>query len=116
MHDEIDVTFGEWLGDQLEARGLIQMDLAERTGFGTSTISRWLSDEITPRGPACDRIADALGIDRNVVRKRANRRGVSVDAPPGTNETLRTLTNRMAGVEAELERIRRLLEREDEQG
>lgn len=74
---DVNLSFGEWLEDQIFSRGLTQVDLANAIGTSQSTVSAWVNNESVPRARSCDAIADALGIDRNEVRRRAGRRPVS---------------------------------------
>lgn len=69
-----DDTFGDWLRVQMARRGFSQTELAERVGTTQSVVSRWVRNERVPDPSSCDRIADALGLDIDVVLAAAGHR------------------------------------------
>lgn len=95
---EVELSFGEWLGDVLDASGLDQQGLAAQLGVVDSTVSRWVNGKSLPNASTCDAIAAALGIDRNEVRRRAGRRPVSETG--GQMHTLTIDRNLIWNVEA----------------
>lgn len=83
-------TFGEWLDDQLKQRGWSRPRLSRITGYSPATIEAWVNGRRNPRENACDAIADAFGVDRNMVRRLAGRPEeiVQVPADAGTEVPL----------------------------
>ena len=75
MHAE--GQFRGWLRDELRRRGWSQAELARRSGVNSVNISNYLHKEPlrrnVPGEEICDRIADALGLERDVVRSVAGR-------------------------------------------
>lgn len=70
--------FSSWFGKQLERREWNQRDFSGRSGFSSSTISRWITGASIPDATNCDQIADVLGVDRDLVLAIAGHR------PPDT--------------------------------
>lgn len=75
---EAQLTFGEWVIDQVESAGMQQKEFAALVGVDPSTVSKWKKNENLPRGTTCDQIAAVLHLDRNEVRARAGRTQVNV--------------------------------------
>lgn len=71
--DEMQDHFGKWLASQMEERNLSGEALGRMTGWSGSAVRSWLKGTRTPEERACDAIAEAFGIDRNEVRRRAGR-------------------------------------------
>jgi transcriptional regulator with XRE-family HTH domain len=67
----VNITFGEWLGDELHKRGWKVQHFADTIDVGRTTVSSWLHNHKPPRLRNCRRIAQALGIDENEVLVRA---------------------------------------------
>lgn len=86
------LSFGEWLEDELIRRGWQQSDLAEYLRMSESSISSWKSGT-KPRRTTCRRIAEALNIDENEVLYRAGR------APKDPNYRLPENRTRSVGEE-----------------
>jgi transcriptional regulator with XRE-family HTH domain len=63
-------SFSEWLEDQMESMRIGQRELATRVGVGQTTVKGWLTGGV-PGWHTCRQIADALGLDREVVRQIA---------------------------------------------
>jgi transcriptional regulator with XRE-family HTH domain len=63
------MTFREWLAAELASRHLSQAQLAKLLHVHQAVVSRWLNEETpqTPSPKSCERIADALGVERNAV-------------------------------------------------
>lgn len=72
-------TFGDWLAYQLKRRDLSQTDFGTLVGSTQSAVSRWIRNERVPDPESCDRIADALGVDLDVVLLRAGHRPVLLE-------------------------------------
>lgn len=61
------LQFAAWVHAQLRSREWNATDLANRMGKEPSVVSRWLSGQRRPNSESCDLIADALGVDTDVV-------------------------------------------------
>lgn len=68
--ENINLTWGEWLRDQLFERGYNQVRFAAETEASQSSVSAWVNGRVPTRF-ACYRIAAALGLPRQIVLKRA---------------------------------------------
>lgn len=66
-----DEGFGEWLAEQLRLRDLTQRGFAERAGVRHPAVAAWLSNFSVPEWHTCRKIADALMVPRDEVRRRA---------------------------------------------
>jgi transcriptional regulator with XRE-family HTH domain len=66
-----DISFGEWLEDQLKERGWTQVAFADAIDVARSTVNNWINNYKPPRRRACRHIADVLQIDENEVLVRA---------------------------------------------
>ena len=75
-------SFGKWLGRQLVRRHWSGADLSRQLGTGTSTVSMWLRDVRTPSPASSERIADALGVDRDVVLALTGHRTLDEEVDP----------------------------------
>lgn len=64
-------SFGEWLGRQIEVRGLGMREFAGRVGVGHAAARTWLKGFSVPEWHTCRGIADALNLTRDEVRERA---------------------------------------------
>lgn len=113
-----DLTFGEWIEDQYKGRGWTQKYFASQIGVGSSAVSNWVTGRALPEEPICDDIAMVLGVDRNEVRRRAGREQVRYSDERSTPEEaldLRTMADRIAGLEEAVDRLIAELRREREQ-
>ncbi len=63
--------FGVWLRAQRLARGWSQQELGERVGIGASHLSKIEGGERSLAAGTCEPLAEALGLDADVVRLRA---------------------------------------------
>jgi transcriptional regulator with XRE-family HTH domain len=104
------LPFPGWLVDQLRQRGWRAVELARRLGVPSGTVSRWLSGERTPTARSCDRLAEILGVDADLVLTTAGHRPASRPIPPSdSRDRIITLIERLdmspaqaAGLEAML--------------
>lgn len=72
MH--VQLTFGEWLDDELNRRRIGRRDLARELEVDVSAIGLWIRGETRPLARHCDAIAQVLGVPPNEVRRRAGRK------------------------------------------
>lgn len=70
---KVQLTFGEWLEDELAQRGLGRRDLAQALDVDVSAVGFWVRGETRPVAKHCDAIARLLHLDPNDVRRRAGR-------------------------------------------
>lgn len=66
--------FGQWLASRMQAREWNNSDLARRLGTAPSVVSRWVRGDRVPDPASCDRIADVLGVDVDLVLTLAGHR------------------------------------------
>ena len=66
--------FGPWLRKRIVARRMNQSEFAEKVGTSTGTVSMWVTGKRIPDPSSCDRIADALGVDLDIVLFQAGHR------------------------------------------
>jgi len=83
MNDE---SFGGWLKRQLQRREWSQAKFARQGNFSPSSVSAWINNERVPDPGSCDLIADALGLDRDLVLAIAGHRPVEDDDSPLVRE------------------------------
>src|SRR3954447_22795450 len=56
-----------WMRQELKRRDWTAADLARRSGIGTGRISEWMSGHRRPSPASCNVLADAFGVDPDVV-------------------------------------------------
>lgn len=66
--------FGDWLKSVMERRGWANKDLAAAVNTDSGTVSRWRNNRRVPEPESCELIAEALGIDPDIVLVRAGHR------------------------------------------
>ena len=82
-----DLSFGEWLREELQHRGWTQVALAERMPMDRdlmskqSHVSKWLRNERRPSPKSCAVIAAALELPLDELLTRAGHRGVDMKMP-----------------------------------
>jgi transcriptional regulator with XRE-family HTH domain len=81
-HEAELVNFGGWLRTQLERRGWSRHYFAQSAGIITSTVYKWTNNEQRPSPKHCVIIADALGVDLDLVLAAAGHR-LRDDVAPG---------------------------------
>lgn len=83
-----DVTFGEWLWDELTQKQVSRKRLAEAAQVHVSTVSLWINNQTRPHAKHCDAVARVLNLPRNEVRRRAGRPELqdALDETPGPYE------------------------------
>jgi transcriptional regulator with XRE-family HTH domain len=88
--------FVTWLRAQLRRRGWNAAELARRLQVPSGTISRWLTGERQPSSRSCDRLADVLGVDLDLVLTLAGHRpGVETITPDDQRAALIALLERI---------------------
>lgn len=75
-------TFATWLKAELDAREWTQADFARRIAGTDARVSEWASARRLPSPPTCARIADALGLDLDVVLAAAGHRAIPCAPDP----------------------------------
>ena len=83
-------VFGKWLSMQIRRRDMSQIALATKAGLSKSSISAYVNGERVPDPASCDRIADALGINLDVVLSQAGHRP-QVERVPASDQKLAIL-------------------------
>lgn len=72
------VELFEYLRGELRERGWSMTDLARRSGVSKQAVAQWLSEDrftrVTPKPAACQKIAEALGVDADYVLELARHR------------------------------------------
>jgi transcriptional regulator with XRE-family HTH domain len=63
--------FALWLANQLDERNYSNNAFAKRIGVAQSSVSYWTTGHVIPNPDNCRRIADALGVPRDEVLRRA---------------------------------------------
>ena len=71
-----------WLRRQIDRREWSQADFARRLGLSNSVVSRWFTGTRVPSSAYCDLIADALGVDVDLVLTLAGHRPAPLDYDP----------------------------------
>lgn len=84
------LSFGEWLGDELNRLRLTQQEFADAAGVGQSTVSSWIAGETRPRRRAIPQIAAALGVEPVKVSDV-----LQFGAPPRDQEPITPITEQM---------------------
>jgi transcriptional regulator with XRE-family HTH domain len=59
--------FASWMQNQLLRRQWNEADLTRRLQVSSGTVSRWMSGERRPSSLSCDLIADAFGVEPDLV-------------------------------------------------
>lgn len=98
--------FGHWLQRQLDRRGWRQAELARRIPISSGAVSHWIRNERIPDPESCDRIADVLGVDVDLVLTLAGHRPATepIDPDDPVTELVSMIrrvqwnTDRLAGV------------------
>jgi transcriptional regulator with XRE-family HTH domain len=66
--------FSDWFRKELRRRRWRQADFVRESGISKGTVSQWFRGTRVPEPDSCDRIAEALHIDRDVVLDKAGHR------------------------------------------
>jgi transcriptional regulator with XRE-family HTH domain len=81
-----EVRFPDWLKGQLRRREWTPADFARKLDVGSGTVSMWLNGKRVPGPKSCDLIADALGVDIDVVLTAAGHRPPDIRIDPDSPE------------------------------
>jgi transcriptional regulator with XRE-family HTH domain len=103
-------AFANWVRGQLRRRQWNDAELARRLGVPNGTVSRWMTGERRPNPQSCDRVADLLGADVDMVLTLAGHRPAPAPVDPQDERAgLIAMLNRvdltpdrLAGLEATL--------------
>jgi transcriptional regulator with XRE-family HTH domain len=82
------VEFGRWLQAQMRRRDWSQADLAQQVKASTGAVSMWARGLRKPDPDSCERIADALGLDVDLVLTMAGHRPPSYETDPNDPKEL----------------------------
>ena len=66
--------FGLWFKRQLRLRRWTQADFAHEFRFSAAGVSRWITGERIPTPESCERIAEAFGVEIDLVLTQARHR------------------------------------------
>lgn len=64
-------SFGMWLAEAIENRGLNQSELARRIGVANGTVNRWINEGRIPQASAYEPLARELGVSVDEVMMAA---------------------------------------------
>lgn len=76
-----EVNFGGWLQVELDRRGWSRLHLAQIGEMQPSAVSKWALNQQRPSPAQCAKVAEALGMDLDVVLAAAGHRPRSSQAP-----------------------------------
>jgi transcriptional regulator with XRE-family HTH domain len=77
-----DEDIGSWIRRQMVRREWSAADLSRRMGASSGRISEWMSGKRRPSPESCLRLADAFGVDPDVVLTLAGHRVATEPLPP----------------------------------
>lgn len=77
-----DGNFPRWLKRQLDRREWTQAELARRLGTGSGVVSHWVRGQRVPDPSSVDKLADILGVDRDLVLALAGHRPADTELDP----------------------------------
>jgi transcriptional regulator with XRE-family HTH domain len=97
------VEFVRWMRSQLRRREWTEADLTRRIGVGRGTVSRWMSGERRPGTHSCDLIADAFGVDTDLVLSLAGHRPAVEE--PAEDRDLRSIIAKLRRVQLDRSRL-----------
>lgn len=75
-------TFGPWLKKRLISKDLTESEFARLLDRPASMVNRWVRGERIPSTQSCDLIADALGLDLDMVLWQAGHRPPTKELDP----------------------------------
>ncbi len=70
----VSTEFGPWFKRQLRLRHWTQADFSHEFRFSAAGVSRWITGERVPAPESCERIAEAFGVDVDLVLIQAGHR------------------------------------------
>ena len=77
-----DVNFQKWFQRQLKRREMSQAEFARFSSIPQSTVNTWWKGNRVPDSDSCDLIADALGVDLDLVLWQAGHRPMTQPVSP----------------------------------
>ena len=98
------MTFAEFLRRLIDERGITPSQVAAYAGVGRSTVNYWIRGVSIPERPSVEKLADGLGIDRDLVRDIIEGRPVDPQAIEAVSHTLYVEDPKMLPI---LQRIQR---------
>ena len=102
--------FADWFRKQLDRRDLSQADFARLIDMSTGTVSNWATGRRVPDPASCDLIADALGLDLDLVLWQAGHRPPTKEVNPDDPKMeIHGLVDRVPWTPANLKMARRVL-------
>ena len=78
----MDNCFAKWFQRQLDRRELTRSDFARAVDKAPARVSEWANGKRIPDPTSCDLIADALGVDLDVVLFQAGHRPMTQPVSP----------------------------------
>lgn len=98
------MTFADFLRRLMDDRGVSPSQVAAYAGVGRTTVNYWLRGVSTPERESVEKLAEALGIDRDLVRDVVEGRPVDPNAVTAASHTLYVTDPKMLPI---LQRIQR---------
>ena len=90
-----DNQFRDWLLEEMRLRKWNQAEVARRTGILPSVISRWMNKDWLPDATSCYKLANAFGVDFNMVLRKAGHDPVEHPVVTGQHERLMGMVKRL---------------------
>ena len=90
-----DNQFRDWLLEEMRLRKWNQAEVARRTGILPSVISRWMNKDWLPDATSCYKLANAFGVDFNMVLRKAGHDPVENPVATGQHERLMGMVKRL---------------------
>jgi transcriptional regulator with XRE-family HTH domain len=97
------IEFARWVRSQLRRREWTEADLTRRLGVSTGAVSRWMRGDRRPSTHSCDLIADAFGVDTDLVLSLAGHRPAAKE--PDDDRDLRSLIAKLSRVRLDSGRV-----------
>lgn len=98
------MTFADFLRRLIDERGITPSQVAAYAGVGRSTVNYWIRGVSIPERPSVEKLAEGLGIDRDLLRGIVEGRPVDPHAIEAASHTLYVEDPKMLPV---LQRIQR---------
>ena len=98
------MTFADFLRRLMDERGLTPSQVATYAGVGRTTVNYWLRGVSTPERESVEKIAEALSLDRDLLRDIVEGRPVDPNAIAAASHTLYISDPKMVPVLQRVER------------